>query len=98
MEPRQQGSHALTLSLGARVAGIACSVQAALIADADGVLVMVFAVGADLPQRTPFMHLTVARDIIMVADVLPPSLQVVGLALTEGVFPRRLRGAAVQDD
>ena len=59
---------------------------------------MVLAVGTDLPEGTPLMDLAVAGDVVVVADVLPTSLQVVGLALTERVGLRRACGAAVQDD
>ena len=94
----QQGAHAVALRLGACVTGVAGGVETAFVADADGVLVVVLAVGSDLPEGTPLMHLAVAGDVVVVADVLPPPLQVVGLALTEGVTLRGARGAAVQDD
>ena len=83
---------------GASVSGISVVVYSSLIADADAVTVVVFAVGPDLPQRTPFVDLAVAGDVVVVADVFPPSLQVVGLALPEGVALRGLRRAAVQEN
>ena len=97
-EALQEGTHTLALGLGAGVTGLARGIEAAFVADADTVLVVVLAVGSDLPQRTPFMDLAVAGDVVVVADVFPPSLQVVGLALPEGVALRGLRGAAVQND
>lgn len=59
---------------------------------------MLLAMGSNLPDRTALMDLTVAGDVVVVADVFPPSLEVVGLALTEGVALRRARGTAVQND
>ena len=97
-EAFQEGSHALALGLGAGVTGFARGIEAAFVADADAVLVVVLAVGPDLPQRTPFVDLAVAGDVVVVADVFPTSLQVVGLALAEGVALRGLRGAAVQEN
>jgi len=97
-ETLQQGTHAVALSLGAGVAGVACGIETALIAYTDAVLVVVLAVGAHLPERPALVNLSVAGDVVMVADVLPPLLQVVGLALPEGVTLRGARGTAVQDD
>ena len=97
-EALQEGTHALALRLGAGVTGFARGIEAAFVADADAVLVVVLAVGSYLPQRPPFVDLTVAGDVVVVADIFPPSLQVVGLALVERVALRGLRGAAVQDD
>ena len=97
-EALQEGSHALALGLGAGVTGLARGIEAAFVADADAVLVVVLAVGPDLPQRTPFVDLAVAGDVVVVADVFPTSLQVVGLALAEGVALRGLRRAAVQEN
>lgn len=96
MKPFQQRSHGLSLGLGARIAGIARSIQTTLVADADAVLVMTFAMGSDLLEWTSLMRLTVARDVVMIADILPPALQVVGLALPEAVLCSCPRAAAVQ--
>lgn len=97
-EALQEGTHALALGFGAGVTGLAHGIEAAFVADADAVLVVVLAVGPYLPQGASFVDLTVAGDVIVVADIFPPSLQVVGLALAEGVALCGLRGAAVQDD
>jgi len=93
---RQQRSHALALRLGPRVAGIAEGIETALIADADGVMVVVLAVGTHHPQRPPLMYLPVACDIVMVSNVLPSQPEVVGLALVKAVALRRARRAAMQ--
>ena len=85
-EALQKGAHTVALRLGARVAGVAGSIETALIADADGVLVVVLAVGADLPQGATFVHLAVACDVVMVADVLPTSLEVVFFPQWVSVF------------
>lgn len=97
-EALEEGAHALALGFGAGVAGIAGSIETAFIADADGVLVVAFAVGAYLPEGTALVDLTVAGDVVMIADVFPTALEVVGFALVEGVALRGLRAAAVQDD
>ena len=97
-EPLQEGPHTVTLGLGARVAGIAGSIQTALIADADAVLVVALAVGTHLPQRTTLMHLAVAGDVIMVTDVFVAEPLMVGLALPERVLLGGAGGAAVQHD
>ena len=44
------------------------------------------------------MHLPVARDVIMVSDVLPPLSEVVGLAPIKAVALRRARRTAMCDD
>ena len=44
------------------------------------------------------MHLAVACDVVMVADVLPTSLEVVGLALPEAVLLSGACAGAVDDD
>ena len=96
MQPLQQSPHGLPLRLGPRVAGIARCIQSTLVADADGVLVMVLAMGTDLPQWSALMHLTVAGDVIVVPDIFETTLEVVFLAPTERVVRRRARRAAVQ--
>lgn len=97
-EALEEGAHALALGFGAGVAGVAGSIEASFIADADGVLVMALAVGTYLPEGTARVDLTVAGDVVMIADVFPTALEVVGFALVEGVALRGLRAAAVQDD
>ena len=97
-EALEEGAHALALGFGAGVAGVAGSIEASFIADADGVLVVALAMGAYLPEGTALMDLTVAGDVVMIADVFPTALEVVGFALAEGVALRGLRAAAVQDD
>ena len=98
VETGEEGSQGLTLGRGAGVAGMACRIQTAFVADADGVLVVVLAVGSDLLEGTAFMDLTVTGDIVVIADVFPAASQMVGLALTEGILTRGARGAAVQHD
>lgn len=82
----------------AGVTGVAGSIEASFIADADGVLVVALAMGAYLPEGTALVDLTVAGDVVMIADVFPAAPEVVGFALVEGVALRGLRAAAVQDD
>ena len=98
MQSLQQRPHTLALRPRPRVAGIAEGIEAALIADADGVLVVVLAVGTDLTQRPPLMHLPIARVVVMVSDVLPPLSEVVGLATIKAVALCRARRTAMCDD
>ena len=94
----QQRSQTLVLGFRAGVAGCPEGIEAAFISDADGVLVVVLAVCPHLPQWTPLVDLAVAGDIVVIADICPPSFQVVGLALTKRIRLRRARGAAMHHD
>lgn len=85
-----------SLGLGARVVGLAVGVQTSFVADADGVSVVVLAVGTDLTEGTAVVDLTVAGDVIMIADIFPASAEVVGLALGETVVLGCFCGAAMQ--
>ena len=73
-------------------------VEAALVADADGVTVVAPAVGSYFPQRTTFVDLSVDGDVIVITDVAVTASQVVLPALLEGVSLPDLCGRAVQDD
>ena len=92
----EQGTQGLALGVGAGIAGSAEGIETTFVADADGMQVVTFAMGADLPEGTSLMNLPVAGDIIMVADVLPTSMEVIGLALLEGVALRAARGTAME--
>ena len=74
----QQSSHRCLLSLCARVGGLTADVKPALIADADGVGVVVHAVGTDHPFRPAWLYLSVTADHVVVADAqLPPLFPVI---------------------
>ena len=94
----EEGTEALALGRGAGVGGESEEVEAALVADADGVAVVAAAVGAFLPQGTALVDLPVSGDVVVVADVLVASGEVVLSALAEGVVLPGLRGRAVQDN
>ena len=64
----EQLSHGLLLCLGARVGGLSADIQATLVADADGVAVVVQAVGPDQKLGPARLHLSVAADDVVVAD------------------------------
>ena len=94
----EQVTEALSLGRGTGVGGESEEVEAALVADAYGVAVVAPAVGAFLPQGTPLVDLPVPGDVVVVADVLVASGEVVLSALAEGVALPGLRGRAVQDN
>ena len=68
----KQSSHGSLLSLGARVGGLTADVQPTLIANADGVGVVVHAVGTDHPFRTAWLYRSVTTDHVVVADTKFP--------------------------
>ena len=59
------------LGWGAGVGGAAFLIKATLVADADGVGIIMPGVGADHLLGTAKMQLTVAGDVVMVATALP---------------------------
>ena len=63
----QQGVQGSLLLGGAGVLGSALGVQSALVADADGVLVVVAGVGTDEVLVARLVHLAVAGDVVVVA-------------------------------
>lgn len=94
----QQLSHAVSLCRGARVGRESLVVQSALIADAYRVAIVSATVGACLVQRPTVVHRAVARDVVMITDVLPATAAMICPALFEGVALCRSRCRAVQDD
>ena len=74
MQLFEQLSHGLLLCLSTCVGGLTADVQTTLIAYADGVGVMVHAVGADLPFRTSQLYGSVTTDDVVVADALESSV------------------------
>ena len=67
-EQREEG---LLLGRGAGVGGAATFVEASLVADADGVGIVVAGVGADHLLGTAEMQLSVAGDVVVTAAALP---------------------------
>ena len=78
----QQSHECRLLCLGTRVGRMTADVEPALVADADGVGVVVAAVGANHPFRTARLDLSVTTDNVVVADAeVEPSLAVPGVDL-----------------
>ncbi len=73
----EQHFHGTFLRLCTCVPGFSPAVESALVAHADGVLVVVPAVSANLLLRPPRPDHSFAVDIIMVADVLEPAMRYV---------------------
>ena len=67
----QQFAQSLFLRWRACVGCIAVVVQPAFVADADGVLVMSYAVGTGFAERSTSFNRTVTADNIVVANALP---------------------------
>ena len=64
------------LGVGAGVGRPALLVQTAFIADADAMVVPAGGMGTDVMDGTAAVHLTVARDVEVIADVRKATLQV----------------------
>ena len=64
----EQPSHGLPLCLGTRVGGLTADVQTTLVAYAYRVFVVVLAVGAYHPFRSPWLYRSVTTDHVVVAD------------------------------
>ena len=74
VEVFQQLSHGSLLFSRSRVGGLTSDVEPALVADANGMGVMVHAVGANLTFRTAWLYLSVTTDDVVVADALKSSV------------------------
>ena len=67
-EQREEG---LFLSRGAGIGGLAMGIEASLVADTDGVGVVVSGVGTDHLLGATEVELSVAGDVVVVATALP---------------------------
>ena len=98
LEVFQQEEDGGFLGLGAGVGGAAFLIEASFVADADGVLVVVFDVGSGDPLRAAFVVLAVAGDVPVVAAVVGVAF---GAVTALQVFEREgfvaAGGAAVDD-
>ena len=74
VEVFEQLSHGSLLFSRSRVGGLTADVEPALVADANGVGVVVHAVGANLTFRTAWLYLSVTTDDVVVADALKSSV------------------------
>ena len=73
------------------------AVQAAFVADAYGVPVVVLAMGADFLQRAAAVNLSVARDVEVVADVAEAAADVLAAAVVKAQAHALGRGRAMND-
>ncbi len=86
------------MGFGTGVGGVAVSIKAADIGDADALGVMARAMGTDLFDGTARADAAIIIDDIMIADVVPAEGTVVspyGFHRTDGIGAR---GGAVDDD
>ena len=96
MQLFEQLSHGLLLRLGARVGGLTADVKPALVADADGVGVVVQAVCPDQKLGPTRFHLSVTTDDVVVADAeLEAPLAVPCVDLSGGALLVRAHGRTV---
>ena len=94
----EEGEECRTLGVGAGVGGFAVAVEAAFVADAEGVLVVVLAVGADVGLRTALFYGAVAAHDVVVADAFPTSCLMPGVDLCCGARLVGSHRAAVEDE
>ena len=94
----EQHLHGTFLRLRTCVFGTPLAVESALVAHADGVLVVVPAVSANLLLRPPRPDHSFAVDIVMVADVLEPAMRYVVAPTFRECEPLPLRGGRAVDD
>ncbi len=99
MKVGDKGKQGAALCCGARVGGMSGGIKTALIADANGVGVVVAAVGTGNSLCPTPVNGTVRLHIIVIADVFPAIVAyMVAAALAEGVPAVAARCAAVDDD
>ena len=81
-----------------RVCGLTKDVHTAFVTDTNGVAVVVATMCSLLPERTSLVDLSVARDVIVIADVAVTTCQMVLATLPESVALVYSRGRTVEDD
>ena len=92
----EQLSHGLLLRLGARVGGLTADIKPALVADANGVGIVVQTVRPDQKLGPARLHLSVAADDVVVADAeLEAPLPVPCVDLSGGALLVRAHGRTV---
>ena len=74
MQLLKQPSHGSLLFSRPRIGGLTADIQPALVADADGVGVVVLAVGTCQPFRPAWFDRSVTTDHVVVADAELPTL------------------------
>ena len=80
------------------VVGTSLLIETALVADADGVGIIMPGVGTDHLLRTAEVQLSVAGDVVVVAAALPATCLVHLVELLHGDVLVRSRCRAVNDD
>jgi len=99
MQLFQQLAHSHLLGFRPRIAGFSVGVQAALVNDADTVLVSVLAVSTDHLIRTTILDGAVATDNLVVATtILETTLEVPGINFVKATLLPRKDSRAVNDD
>ena len=98
LQRAEQGNEGCLLSRGAGVGSTAFLVKATLVADADGVGVVVSGVGADHLLGTTEVQLSVAGDVVVVAAAFPAAGLVHLVELLQRNTLARPRGGAVNDN
>ena len=98
LQGAEQGDEGCLLGRGTGVGGTALLIEAALVADADGVSVVVAGMGTDLLFWTALVELTVAGDVVVVAAAFPAAGLVHLVELLHGNVLVRSRCRAVKDN
>ena len=97
LQGTEKGNESGLLFGSTGVGRIAMGVETSLIADADGVLVVVAGMGADEVFMTRLIHLTVPGDVIVIGGEAEASL-VTGDELGDREWTVAARGATVNND
>lgn len=97
LQGTEKGNESGLLFGSTGVGRIAVGVETSLIADADGVLVVVAGMGADEVFVTRLIHLTVPGDVVVIGGEAEASL-VTGDELGDREWTVAARGATVDDD
>ena len=97
LQGTEKGNESGLLFGSTGVGRIAVGVETSLIADADGVLVVVAGMGADEVFMTRLIHLTVPGDVVVIGGEAEASL-VTGDELGDREWTVAARGATVDDD
>ena len=97
LQGTEKGNESGLLFGSTGVGRIAVGVETSLIADADGVLVVVAGMGADEVFMTRLIHLTVPGDVIVIGGEAEASL-VTGDELGDREWTVAARGATVNND
>ena len=90
--------HRANLSGGAGVGWMAVGIEAALIANADAVGIVMSGMGADFVLGTARVEVAILRDVIVVTDGTEATSLVAGFEVFYREVLRNLGGRTVNDD